>query len=191
MNANTRLRLWKEARALLPTWAAMAALIALPFLLQHELPMDFAIPAYWVGCALLGPVCFGQEFQHRTMGLLLSQPVSRRRLWWEKMFVLGVAMFGLLVWMELLWGSEAAQIPVFGANEEMLLKSLVLIFLPLLVGFSSGPALTLVARSTIGGVALTFLWPWFLFMVGIVLVPGYWLSHAGCPALPEAVRLTP
>lgn len=183
MNANTRLRLWKETRALLPMWAAVAALIALPFLLRTEQPMSYAIAAYWFGCAVLGPVCIGHEFQHRTMGLLLSLPVSRRRLWWEKMAVLGAAMVGLFAWMELLWGTEVGQVPVFAADQEMGLKSLVLLLLPLLVGFSSGPALALLARGTIGGVALTFLCPWFLFMIGIVLVPGYWLSHAGGPEL--------
>jgi hypothetical protein len=114
MNANTRLRLWKEARALLPMWAAVAGLIAVPFLLRYEQPMDFALGAYWLGCGLLGPVCMGQEFQHRTMGLLLSQPISRRRLWWEKMGVLCAAMVGLFAWMELLWGTETGQVPSLG-----------------------------------------------------------------------------
>ena len=179
MNANTRLRLWKETRALLPTWAATAALVALPFLLRAEQPMEFAIPAYWLGCALLGPVCMGQEFQHRTMGLLLSQPVSRRRLWWEKMVVLGAAMFGLFVWMELLWGTEVGQVPGFVGSGEELLKVIHLLVLPWLIGFCTGPALTLLARSILGGVALTFLCPWFLTMFVIAVIPEIWISHSG------------
>ena len=90
MNANTRLRLWKETRALLPFWAAMAGLIGIPALFRVQEGVAMSVSAYVFGCALLGSVIIGQEFQHRTMGLLLSQPVSRRRIWWEKMFVLGV-----------------------------------------------------------------------------------------------------
>lgn len=165
MNANTRLRLWKEARALLPMWAAMAALIALPFLIRAEQPMSYAIAAYWFGCAVLGPVIVGQEFQHRTMGLLLSQPVSRRRLWWEKMVVLAVSLICLLVWMEVLWGVEVGRVPVFAATGEILFKSLWLLFLPLLLGLCTGPVMTLLARGIIGGAALTFIGPWFLFLL--------------------------
>lgn len=179
MNANTRLRLWKEARALLPMWVAMAALITLPFLLRAEQPMEFAIPAYWLGCALLGPICFGQEFQHRTMGLLLSQPVSRRRLWWEKLAMLGAGMFGLFAWMELLWGSEVGQVPSFAGSGEELLKVVHLLVLPWLIGFCTGPALTLLAGSIIGGVALTFLCPWFLTMLVLAVIPEIWISHSG------------
>lgn len=179
MNANTRLRLWKEARALLPMWAAMAGLIAVPFLLRHEQPMDFALGAYWLGCALLGPVCMGQEFQHRTMGLLLSQPVPRRRLWWEKMAVLCVAMVGLFAWMELLWGTETGQVPGFVGSGEELLKVMHLLVLPWLIGFCTGPALTLLAGSIIGGVALTFLCPWFLTMFVLAVIPEIWISHSG------------
>ncbi len=179
MNANTRVRLWKEARALLPMWAAMAGLIAVPFLLPQKQPMDFAIPAYWLGCALLGSVCMGQEFQHRTMGLLLSQPVSRRRLWWEKMVSLGAAMFGLFVWMELLWGTEVGQVPGFVGSGEELLKLIYLLVLPWLIGFCTGPALTLLARSIIGGVAMTFLCPWFLTMFVLAAIPEIWISHSG------------
>lgn len=179
MNANTRLRLWKETRALLPMWAAMAALIAIPFLLRWEHPMEFAIPAYWLGCALLGPVCMGQEFQHRTMGLLLSQPVSRRRLWWEKMAALGAAMVGQFAWMELLWGTETGQMPGFAGSGEELLKVIHLLVLPWLIGFCTGPALTLLARSIIGGVAMTFLCPWFLTMFVLAVIPEIWISHSG------------
>lgn len=177
MNANTRLRLWKETRALLPMWAAAAGLIAVPFLLRQEQPMRIAIPAFWLGCAVLGPVAMGQEFQHRTMANLLAQPITRRRVWWEKMATLAVAMLSLFLWMELLWGTEVGAIPVFRGSPELVLNVVTLLLFPMLVGFCSGPMFALLARSTLGGVVLTFLCPWLLFMVGILLVPRYWLSH--------------
>jgi hypothetical protein len=190
MNANTRLRLWKETRALLPLWGAMAGLIGVPFLLRHEQPMDFALGAYWLGCALLGPFCMGQEFQHRTMGLLLSQPVSRRRLWWEKMAVLGAAMVSLFAWMELLWGTETGQVPGFVGSGEELLKVMHLLVLPWLVGFCTGPALTLLAGSILGGVALTFLCPWFLTMFVLAVIPEIWISHSGMDVRPNSALIS-
>ncbi len=202
MNANTRLRLWKEARALLPFWVAMAALVALPFLFHLHEPLHFAWSAYIFGCALLGSVVIGQEFQHRTMGLLLSQPVSRRRLWWEKMFVLGAALLGLLLWLGVLGLIEVIYVrdvlAVFGKDfgqdhaeqvsrlmevEQLraeffkwpdALVGIAILLLPLLLGFCTGPVLTLLVRSTIGGVVLTFMCPWAIGMVGFLLMDLMW-----------------
>lgn len=175
MNANTRLRLWKETRALLPMWAAVAALMALPFLLQLRDPRSFSIASFIFGCALLGPVCIGHEFNHRTMGALLAQPVSRRRLWWEKLLLLGAALLSLAWWLAFLvpatWGRPGS---VSSADATM---AIVLFYLPhpltawllALFGFCAGPAFTLLARSMIGGVALTFLFPWALLLIGMML----------------------
>jgi len=175
MNANTRLRLWKETRALLPMWAAVAALMALPFLLQLRDPRSFSIASFIFGCALLGPVCIGHEFNHRTMGALLAQPVSRRRLWWEKLLLLGAALLSLAWWLAFLvpatWGRPGS---VSSADATM---AIVLFYLPhpltawllALFGFCAGPAFTLLARSMIGGVALTFLFPWALLLIGMLL----------------------
>ena len=173
MNSSTRLRLAKEARALLPFWAALAGLIAVPFLLLLQRPMDFAMPAFWLGCALLGSVVFGQEFQHRTMGLLLTQPVSRRRLWWEKMFVLGVASFGLLLWMVIFSSLGAHYLGahfawnrgVFGLSDSLLL--------PLIFSFCTGPVLTLLARSTMGGLVLMSVCPSVFFLCWVLLLAGF------------------
>lgn len=192
MNAQTRLRLAKEARALLPFWAAMAGLMLLPFLFQSHEPLHFAWSAYCFGCVLLGSVIIGQEFQHRTMGLLLSQPASRRRIWWEKMFVLGAALLGLLLWLVILGLVEAnsgrvvldqhgveqisrsmeiAQLRADFFKWPDALVGIAILLLPLLLGFCTGPALTLLARSTIGGVALTFLCPWAFSIPILLIIP--------------------
>ncbi len=192
MNANTRVRLWKEGIALLPFWVAMAGMMAVPLLLTCRTPLAFAHAAYVFGCALLGSVIIGQEFQQRTMGLLLSQPVSRRRIWWEKMTVLGVALVGLLLWLLILGAIEVEYVrepfdydpgDLAARREEVRqlrdhftfgpegLMGCAALLLPLLLGFGTGPTLTLVARSTIGGVALTFLCPWGLFCLGYLLLP--------------------
>lgn len=183
MNSSTRLRLAKEARALLPFWAAMAGLMVAPFLFRTAEPMKLSMPAYWFGCLLLGAVSFGQEFQHRTMSLLLAHPVSRRRLWWEKMFALAAAQLGLMLLMVLLVPKEADLFhwwnyfahpnwyPDFHYWINVFLyQSKGIICAPIL-GFSTGPLLTLIVRSTIGGLAFSFLLPGAFVLVAAPLFP--------------------
>ncbi|MBI5801769.1 MAG: ABC transporter permease [Verrucomicrobia bacterium] len=171
MNANTRLRLWKEARALLPFWAAMVGLTGLPALLGLREGVAISIAAYVFGCALLGSVIIGQEFQHRTMGLLLSQPVSRRRLWWERMFVLGAALLSLVLWLILLGALKWHLSPFRFRSDDDQFAAIVCLLLPLFLGFCTAPMLTLLARGTIGGIALTFLCPWVVFLFCLWLLP--------------------
>ena len=45
-----------------------------------------------VACVLMAGSSFGNEFQHRTLSLLLSQPIARSVLWRDKMLVLGAGM---------------------------------------------------------------------------------------------------
>ena len=160
MSSATLCRLKKETRALLPVWSAIAALMVVPLLLQVQDPLTYSLWAYVFGCALLGPVCVGHEFHHHTMGLLLSQPVPRRRLWCEKQAILGVAILGLSLCLVVLalyrspdWQRDVAQILKEDATTTAFL-ALSALQIPL-VGFCTGPALTLLARGTIGGLALT------------------------------------
>lgn len=167
MNPNTRLRLWKETRALLPTWAAMAALMALTLLFGSD-GADFLFPLFCFGCALLGSVSIGHEFTHRTMGLLLAQPVSRRNLWAEKLLILGVALAALLLWMLLV----ACEVSVaFEPVKAELVESggFEFLLIPLLLVLCTGPTLTLLARGSLGGVVLTLFCPFALASLGVLL----------------------
>ena len=47
------------------------------------------------GSVALGAQSFGHEYSHRTLGLLLSQPVDRRRLFFYKLAVLSVMLVTL------------------------------------------------------------------------------------------------
>lgn len=230
MNANTRLRLWKEARALLPMWAAVAVWIAAPFLLPVNDPLPYAFSGFLFGCAVLGPVCVGHEFTHRTMGALLAQPVPRRQLWREKHAVCGAAFALLTILLLLLAWSDLRQsgfgngfwsearlyvergtgtladglsryIEVFRrTGEGWILFALTSLgqslgflkadpsvyrdlqwtpeviwvvasfFGPPLLGFCTGPALTLVTRNALGGAAATFIYPFFLLIAGLLIV---------------------
>lgn len=171
MNANTRLRLWKETRALLPFWAAMAGLIGIPALFRVQEGVAMSVSAYVFGCALLGSVIIGQEFQHRTMGLLLSQPVSRRRIWWEKMFVLGAALLSLGLWLILLGALKWHLSPFRFGSDDAQFAATAFFLLPLFLGFCTAPTLTLLSRGTIGGIALTFMCPWVVFLFCLWILP--------------------
>ncbi len=88
-------RLLKEARGLLPAWIIALCFVLAPLTALRLLPLPHQ---YFLAAALgtllhsglaLGPlvlssIAFGREFDEGTFGLLLSQPVSRWRLWWEK-----------------------------------------------------------------------------------------------------------
>ncbi len=177
MNPATHCRLKKEARTLLPAWSAVAGLMVAPLLLQLRDPLAYSLPAYIFGCALLGPVCIGHEFHHRTMGLLLSQPVPRRRLWSEKLAVLGTALLGLSLWLVFLalwtsdWQQDVARIRQ-DDNATIALFVLSALLVPLL-GFATSPVLTLLARGTIGGLALTIICPWTLVFFALPFLPVY------------------
>ena len=95
MNANNLLRLRKEARVVLPFWAASATWIIAPFLLRANDAMAISLAGLLFGYATIGPVCVGHEFARGTMGVLLAQPVLRRRLWWEKLAVTSAALLSL------------------------------------------------------------------------------------------------
>jgi hypothetical protein len=159
MNPSTRLRLAKEARALLPTWAAVAALMGLSALSGSDWGV-FLIPLFWVGCALLGAIGVGHEFTGHTMGWLLAQPVSRRTLWAEKLLVLAGALVALLGWM-LLVGVESGLRPErLGAQYRLI---------PIFLGLCTGPTLALVARGTIGGMIFTLVGPFMWAILAIVV----------------------
>ena len=88
-------RLIKETRDLLPVFAGMLPLIVVPQLIW---PLaGFGYLALGVACVVMAGSSFGNEFQHRTLSLLLSQPIARSVIWREKMLVLGAGMLASLL----------------------------------------------------------------------------------------------
>ncbi len=94
-------RIIKETRALLPVFGLiLLAAIVPPLIWSRETAQGVAISVFTICCLIMGASCFGNEYQWRTMPLLLSQPVPRKRIWNEKMLVLGVALWlGLLTFL--------------------------------------------------------------------------------------------
>ncbi|MBN2383640.1 hypothetical protein JXQ70_12240 [bacterium] len=89
-------RLIKEARpccavwlfGLLGLWLIEKVYSILTDEMSDPEPYFLLIP--FISCLIIGVIPFGHEFRHGTMEYLLVRPIRRSRLWYEKMFVLGV-----------------------------------------------------------------------------------------------------
>jgi len=90
-------RIAKEIRVLLPAFGLTLSASVLP-LLWPSGPEHWAAVLAWmgilysIGCLIMGALVFGNEFQQKTMSLLLTQPIPRTSIWKEKMLVLGGAI---------------------------------------------------------------------------------------------------
>lgn len=159
-------RLVKEFRPLLLPWSVAALTILFPLLLSifyHNLWRESSSSLFGISSALfigslafMAAASFGMEFHERTLGLLLSQPVTRYRLWAEKLAVLVVAAAGLCI-LELPLLKAARML----GSMEMLMGAVLVAVL-----VCSGPYWTLVARSSIGGAAFALSAPFLLIALG-------------------------
>lgn len=90
MNAKTT-RILREARPLFWPWLAAVAEGGLPLVYSLAwTPLIYLIGFFAV--PLLATLSLGEEFQYRTLSLLLSQPVDRMDIWGEKLSVTLVAV---------------------------------------------------------------------------------------------------
>jgi hypothetical protein len=148
----------KELRALLPLWAAAAAAMVLSALIRDLRP--FNVPAYFLGAIVLGAMAIGQEYSHRTMGVLLMQPVSRARMLLTKLSVLAALLLGLLL-------LSFAALPVDRGDAAL---GQAIRWLPVLAALFIAPYLTLATRSPMAGTVFT------MGIAGMLLVGGEWLG---------------
>ena len=90
----------KEVRSILPVWIVAMVLAIAPVwivwpgpqgMMLQELGLLVFAP-FGLGVLLLSLTPFGQELNWGTFSVLLSQPVSRRRLWAVKVAVVAVAL---------------------------------------------------------------------------------------------------
>ena len=161
-------RLIKETRDLLPAFASMLTLIvALCFIWPTP---EVCLIVLAVACVVLAGSSFGNELQHRTLSLLLSQPVARSVLWHEKMLVLGAAILASLV---ALYICLVGGLPL-GPDFEML----ALLLIPL-CAFCGGPYWTLLLRHEIGGMVFAAAAPITLLTVSMFVIEQ--LPHDGVP----------
>jgi hypothetical protein len=140
----------KEVRALAPLWAAGAATMIVLVPIDRPDMRGVPVLAYAVTAVALGALSFGHEFTHRTLPLLLAQPVSRAAVHCVKTAVL-VVLLGLLC---------LAAVVVIPARDQ----SARLLLAPVLVGACLVPALTLLTRSALSGFVFGVVMPAVLLL---------------------------
>src|SRR5438132_12368300 len=66
---------------------------------QSSMVGPLFFPSVVIGIALLVTLPLGNEFQHRTLSVLLAQPIGRMEIWAEKVSVTVIAVISAaLVW---------------------------------------------------------------------------------------------
>jgi polyhydroxybutyrate depolymerase len=148
-------RMMKEARGLLRPWCGVVILSALPLFHVGRTLSETSVALCSLGIPMLATLSLGYEFQHRTFSLLLSQPVSRIKIWGEKMSVAVVAVLSVALVFCYGWRSAFQQDP----------KLWVVAGVYLLATVPSATFWTLFARSTIGGFLLNGIFPYILILV--------------------------
>jgi len=143
MNAKTT-RILKEARPLFWPWCVVAMAGALPLVHPFWAPY-IGVIGFFVGIPLLATLSLGNEFQHRTLSLLLSQPVGRMEIWGEKLSVTIVAIVSAVLVFSL-----ALRATSFHPGwQELAFAGAWTVAIT-----ASATFWTLFTRSTVGGVAL-------------------------------------
>ncbi len=168
MNAN---RILKETRPLFWPWCLVCIAATLPLFRSLGSIAWISEIGFFLGIPALATLSFGSEFQHRTLSLLLSQPVNRMEIWREKLYittagVLSAAMIYFFSWhggeSKLGWHYPALAAALIAAN------------------IASATFWTLFTRSTVGGIVLNFAVPSFIFFAVNMAT---WL-HKPAPAAP-------
>jgi len=142
-------RLIKETRDLLPIFAGALLLIVVPELLWPHAGFGYLLLG--VACVVMAGSSFGNEFQQRTLSLLLSQPIPRSLIWRDKMLVLGA---GIVTSLAAFLVCLAVRRPAFDG------PGWLAMVLTALCAFCGAPFWTLLLRHGIGG------------MVAAVAAPG-------------------
>ncbi len=132
----------KEIRALLPLWVGSVVVIWMGGYGEAIL-FRAGFVTYLLGSAALGALSIGHEYTNRTLPLLLSSPVSRRRIFAVKASVLLPMLLSLAA-------MAMTRLPMHTAGRE-LKDTTVLTVLSLLSSAFWAPWLTMRTRNVIGG----------------------------------------
>ena len=150
----------KEFRALLPAFIAGLTAIGAAFVSSDGRVLLIGALGYSVAAVALGALTVGHEYTHRTMGLLLVQPVDRRYVLLIKLgMLLGLlGVLGAAAWSAP-FNTEAWQRPWPWKHPAMVL-------LPVVVGVFIAPWLTMVCRNTLAGIVFAGTVPGLLMFSG-------------------------
>jgi hypothetical protein len=166
---STNVRITKEAREVLPILGGVAGAIVVPHLVWGANAQPFAYFVYALGCVILAASAFGNEVHHRTISVLLSQPVPRALMWREKTGVAACAV-----------GAALAVILVCGViwqpKESADVRSVLGLVIAAVCAWCGAPYFALVARNTVVGVAIAASAPCSLLALGALTlaIVGKW-----------------
>jgi hypothetical protein len=165
---------WRDVLAIGPIWLA-CGLGAAAAPLWSAVRLDpVAVIAYVFGAVAIGAHVVGHEYSHRTLAVLLAQPVRRATTLAIKLAVVAVALVALTA-----VASAGPYSPIQRFPAHTTLDSRV-IYLPTLMGLTLAPYLALVARSTLGGAVFSIGVPGALLVLGDLLgLAIYGLSRPG------------
>jgi len=154
---------------MLPYWLGL--LVAAIFVHFSATPND----SFWDGHparmllvilgAVMGAVSFGVELSSNTLPLLLVQPLSRNRLWWEKMSVFGAALTTASLVMVVRTPWEEG----WGWGSGILVDQWSAVVMLWAVALSI-PLWTLVAGTALGGTVLGLAGPFILSVPLVALI---------------------
>src|SRR4051812_48586222 len=154
----TSVRMMKEFRLLAWPCLAVTAMAAMALFLQANKlawgplnAQDLTALGFFAGMPLLAGLGLGSEFQYRTLGLTLAQPIERDEIWRVKNLAAVVALL-----------LPSFLFSVSGAT--VLKQDWWLPVLYVVIFTAAAFPMTLVARSTIGGIALN----------ALVSCPAFW-----------------
>lgn len=143
----------KELRALAPTWVAIvAAMVAAGY--GPSAVRGFGSAFYFLGAVALGAQAIGHEYSHRTLSLLLAQPIGRGRILLVKLAVLAVVLAALV-------GVSTLGLSSFRLERQQFVG---VIIMPVALGLFVAPWLTMAARSPLAGTVFP------VALVGIAMV---------------------
>jgi ABC-type transport system involved in multi-copper enzyme maturation permease subunit len=149
----------KELRALAPTWLAIVvAMVGAEHIFWST--RGLSAPVYFIGAVALGAQAIGHEFSHRTLAMLLTQPVSRNRILLVKVGVLALLLAALA-------GTAAVTLPFRRVDQPFIAGMLAL---PCALGLFVAPWLSMTARSALAGTVFP------VALAGITLLTGNWLG---------------
>ncbi len=162
----------KEFRALLPWWTAIVGVIVMCAIVvgrDHSPPSADLFVAvgfftYGIGALLLGALSMGHDYQHRTMAMLLTQPVSRAHVFAAKGLVLAVLLVLLLV-----LGTVVLELSLPGTDRRSWhLAWLRQAWFPLAAGLGLAPGLALICSGPLAATVFAT-----TVLVGVVPVAAY------------------
>jgi hypothetical protein len=129
--------------------------------------------AYALGAVGLGVQSIGHEYSYRTLGALLAQPSSRRRIYLIKAGVLAsmLLVLGAVAWAVLPTHEQLSFPPEW--------QPAAIVPLAALCGLCIAPWLTMICRNEVAGVVFTIATPLLLLLAGDLLgVARYGLQNA-------------